>query len=84
MAWEYPNDMLKTLCHEHHSDHHAGIKLAEKALTATLRSKGFLLGDLMALSCLVDTDVEFTQTLLKTLAEQQHGETTHRYREVER
>lgn len=73
LAWEYPNDMLKTLCHNHHSEHHEGIKMAEKALTATLRSKGFLLGDLMALSCLVDTDEDFTRTLLKTLADKQNG-----------
>lgn len=73
MAWEYSNSLLVTLCHKHHSDHHQGIKLAEKALTATLRSKGFLLGDLLALSTLVDTNEEFTITLLKTLAEQQNG-----------
>lgn len=72
-AWEYPNDMLVTLCHEHHSDHHAGIKMAEKALTATLRIKGFLLGDIMALSSLVDTDIEFTESLLKVLRDQQNG-----------
>lgn len=73
LAWEYPNDMLKTLCHLHHSDHHEGIKLAEKALTATLRSRGFLLGDLLALSTIVDTDADFTQTLLKTLTDHQNG-----------
>jgi hypothetical protein len=72
-AWEYPNDMLKTLCHNHHSNHHAGIQMAEKALMSTLRVKGFLLGDIMGLSSIVDTDMEFTQTLLKTLAEQQNG-----------
>lgn len=73
LAWEYPNDMLVTLCHMHHSDHHAGIKMAEKALMVTLRVKGFLLGDLMALSCLVETDLDFTKALLKTLKEQQNG-----------
>jgi hypothetical protein len=76
-AWQYPNDMLKTLFHRHHSNHHAGIEMAEKALMVTLRVKGFLLGDIMALSSLVDTDMEFTETLLKTLAAQQHGEKAH-------
>lgn len=73
MAWEYPDDMLKTLCHKHHSNHHAGIEMAEKALMTTLRVKGFLLGDIMTLSSLVDTNIEFTQTLLKTLSALQHG-----------
>lgn len=73
LAWEYPNDWLVTLCHFHHSEHHEGIQMAEKALTATLRSKGFLLSDLMALSCLVDTNEDFTRTLLKTLADKQNG-----------
>jgi hypothetical protein len=47
--------------------------MAEKALTATLRIKGFLLGDIMALSSLVDTDIEFTESLLKVLRDQQNG-----------
>jgi hypothetical protein len=79
LAWEYPNDMLKTLCHKHHSNHHQGIQMAEKALMSSLRVKGFLLGDVMALSSLVDTDIEFTQSLLKILSDLQNGKKVHSY-----
>lgn len=71
LAWEYPNDMLKSLCHEHHADHHEGIKAAEKALMTT------------ALSSLVDTDRSFAKTLLKTLASYQDGQEINRHGEME-
>ena len=42
----------------------------EKYLSNTLKMKGFLLSDLLALSCKIDTDKKFTETLLKVL---RHG-----------
>ena len=64
--WEYPLDMLVTLdidCHKEQQGRH----ILETNLAKTLRMKGFLLSDLLALSCLVDTDMKFTKLLLKTL-----------------
>lgn len=66
LIWNYPNDMLITLCHKHHSVEQNRNK-AEIALVFTLRMKGFLLSDLLSLSCKIDNNVNFTETLLKVL-----------------
>lgn len=71
-AWEYPNDMLLTLCHDHHKLEQDRQQL-ERHLSITLKMKGFLFKDLLALSSLVDTDMKFTATLLKTLRKFQDG-----------
>jgi 5-methylcytosine-specific restriction endonuclease McrA len=71
-AWEYPNDMLITLCHDHHKLEQDRQEL-ERHLSTTLKMKGFLFKDLLALSSLVDTDMKFTDILLKTLRKFQHG-----------
>jgi len=67
-TWEYPLDMLMTLdvdCHKEQQGRH----ILESNLAKTLRMKGFLFSDLLALSCLVDTNRKFTISLLKTLRE---------------
>jgi hypothetical protein len=46
---------------------------AEKRLTLTLKTKGFMLGDLLALSTMIDTKIGFTKSLLKTLRDFQDG-----------
>lgn len=68
MAWEYPDDMLITLCKFHHSKEIERDK-THQYLIGTLKMKGFFLSDLLALACKIDTDYEFTETLLKTLRE---------------
>lgn len=64
--WDYPDDMLITLCSVCH-DKQRGRAELEKNLASTLKMKGFLLSDLLALSSMIDTQPEFTQTLLSTL-----------------
>jgi 5-methylcytosine-specific restriction endonuclease McrA len=64
--WEYPDDMLITLCFECHEKEKDRTRL-EFYLSNTLRMKGFLLSDLLALSCKIDTDIQFSETLLKVL-----------------
>ncbi len=72
MAWEYPNDMLVTLCEDCHTAESARPK-CEKYLCNTLRMKGFFISDLFALSSKIDTDDHFTKQLIKVLREFQHG-----------
>lgn len=70
--WEYPDDMLITLCkycHEKENDRSRG----EQYLLNTLKSKGFLVSDLFSMSAMMETDIGFTQTLLRTLREFQDG-----------
>lgn len=64
--WEYPNDMLITLCHKCHNKEMGREKL-ETHLATTLKMKGFLFSDLFALSCKIETDTIFTETLLDIL-----------------
>jgi len=67
-AWEYPDDMLITLCKVCHESEQMRPK-EEKYLLNTLRMKGFLIGDLLAHSTLIDSDSAFAENLLKILRE---------------
>ena len=64
--WDYSDDMLITLCDVCHAKENGRIEL-EKNLATTLKMKGFLISDLLALSCKIDTNERFTISLLKTL-----------------
>jgi len=68
MAWEYPDDMLVSLCRICHESEQLRPK-EEKYLINALRMKGFLLSDLLAHSCLLETNPSFTANLLKILRE---------------
>lgn len=68
MAWDYPDDMLISLCRKCHESEQLRPK-EEKYLINTLRMKGFLVSDLLAHATLIDTDEEFTMKLLKILRE---------------
>lgn len=70
--WDYPNHMLTTLCKEHH-EFELGREKVDKYLITTLKSNGFLVPDLLALSCKCDTDEDFVQALLNTLRDMQNG-----------
>ena len=64
--WDYPNDMLITLCNPCHQKEQERPK-EEKHVINTLKMKGFLMGDLLALSSKLDTDFKFTKSLLNIL-----------------
>jgi hypothetical protein len=64
MPWEYPDDMLKTLCHTCHKKEQERPK-HEQYLIQSLLSKGFLAGDILAMACMIDNDRWFKQFLLK-------------------
>lgn len=64
--WGYPNDMLTTLCHPCHQKEQERPR-EEKHVLNTLRMKGFFIGDLLALSSKLDTDIKFTKSLLNIL-----------------
>ena len=71
-AWLYPSDMLITLCDVCHTDE-SWRPILEKSLANTLKMKGFLMSDLLALSSKLDSDLKFTKTLLNTLRDIQNG-----------
>jgi 5-methylcytosine-specific restriction endonuclease McrA len=71
LAWDYPDDTLISLCSKCHSDEQNRPK-EEQYLIRTLRMKGFLVSDLLAHSVLLDTDIKFTNYLLKVLREFQN------------
>ena len=63
--WDYPMDMLTTLCVDCHA---AELKRRkhESYLLNSLRMKGFLAFDILNLSTRIDSDPEFTK-LIKSL-----------------
>jgi len=70
--WDYPDDMLTTLCEVCHNKE-TGREELEKHLATTLKMKGFFVSDLLALSCKIETNELFTQSLLKVLRQFQNG-----------
>lgn len=66
LPYEYPMDMLTTLCEICHGKENQRDKI-QKYLYNTLRMKGFMVYDLLALSCKIDTDNHFTEDLLTEL-----------------
>ena len=72
LAWEYPDDMLLTLCEDCH-DKEKGRENLEKHLATTFKMKGFLFSDLLAFSCKLETDEDFVKILLTALRKYQHG-----------
>jgi 5-methylcytosine-specific restriction endonuclease McrA len=71
LAWDYPDDMLLSLCSRCHQNEQDRPK-EERYLMNTLRMKGFLISDLLAHSVLIETDQKFTDNLLKILREFQN------------
>lgn len=70
--WEYPDDMLLTLCSKCHSKEQERDP-AERMLINSMRMKGFMVGDVLALSVKIDNEPRFTETLLKVLRGFQNG-----------
>lgn len=70
--WDYPNDMLITLCgHCHGSE--KWRKQVEERLLSVLKQKGFLLADLLAMTTLLYNDREFPLHLLQITRKFQDG-----------
>ena len=70
--WEYPDDMLITLCRDCHSREQERDP-AERMLINSMRMKGFMVGDVLSLSVKIDNDARFTEILLKVLRGFQNG-----------
>lgn len=70
-AWDYPDDTLISLCSKCHAREQERPK-EEQYLINTLRMKGFLVGDILAHSVLIETSEDFTNRLLKILREFQN------------
>jgi 5-methylcytosine-specific restriction endonuclease McrA len=70
--WDYPNDMLITLCGHCHGDER-WRKQVEERLFSVLKQKGFMLSDLLAMTTLLYNNQQFTLTLLETLRKFQDG-----------
>jgi hypothetical protein len=64
--WEYPLDMLTTLCIDCHAAEN-GRQRHENYLLNSLKMKGFLVGDIIRLSTKLDTDPFFTNTFKNLL-----------------
>lgn len=58
--WDYPADMLTTLCSTCHSAELDRPK-HEKYLLQSLKMNGFLATDILKLSCLIDNSPKFTE-----------------------
>ncbi len=71
-TWDYPSDMLMTLCRKCHEKEVPRAKV-ERQLIDSLKMKGFMIGDVMCLGLKIDNDKKFTETLLKILREMQNG-----------
>lgn len=70
--WDYPDDMLVTLCYKCH-DKELGREPLEKKLSTAFKMQGFLVSDLVALTCKIETDPRFTKFLLTLLRNIQNG-----------
>ena len=71
MAWEYPDDMLLTLCEPCHTSEYSREK-EETYLLNALKFNGFLASDLLAYSSLIETNETFTRRLLNLIREFQN------------
>lgn len=62
--WEYPDHMLKTLCHTCHKKEQERPKY-EQYLIQSLLSAGFTANDLLAMSVMITNDGPFKKFLFK-------------------
>lgn len=69
---DYSNDLLTTLCSVCHKNE-LQRPVQERMLINTLKTKGFMVGDLVTLSCKIETDGNFTRQLINILREFKNG-----------
>ncbi len=70
--WNYPDDMLITLCEKCHKKEISRYKFEEGLFTA-LKMKGFLACDLIALTAIIYTDEVFLNSLLTSIRNRKNG-----------
>ena len=70
--WNYPDDMLITLCKTCHQKENNRYILEGRLYTA-LKQKGFLACDIMAFTTMLYADKKFVENLLTYLRTQQNG-----------
>ena len=70
--WEYPDDMLITLCEQCHKKEQTRY-INESSLYTSLKMKGFLASDLIAMTCLIYTDDQFVSNLLNRIRKFKNG-----------
>lgn len=64
--WEYPDDWLLTLCNTCHKKEKTRDTIYMNLLNA-LKTKGFLVSDILAMATLIETDDHFKNSLLESL-----------------
>ena len=64
--WEYPADMLITVCHGCHKEEMVRFK-HEQYLLRSLTSTGFLANDILALATMLRTHNRFREQLIKSI-----------------
>ena len=70
--WNYPDDMLITLCSVCHKKEENRYKL-EGRLFVAMKMKGFLACDILALTTILYTDKHFVDNLLTDIRKIQNG-----------
>lgn len=70
--WEYPDDMLLTLCDTCH-EKEKGREKIEQYLLTTLKMNGFLLDDLLSFSSSIDTNKLFCEYILTHIRKIKNG-----------
>ena len=71
-AWEYPDDMLISLCKKCHNKEVTRYKLEENLYKA-LKMKGFLACDLLAFTAFIYSDKSFLRQLLTNIRNNKNG-----------
>lgn len=66
--WEYPEDMLITVCHNCHGKENIRFK-HEKHLLNALRMRSFLAVDVLALASLISSDARFCANIKTRIKE---------------
>ncbi len=66
--WEYPNDMLITICHNCHGEENIRFK-HEAYLLKSLKLQAFLAADLLAFSTMLNTNQKFTEYIKNKIRE---------------
>ena len=70
--WDYPDDMLITLCEDCHKKENGREEL-ERHLAITLKMNGFLYDDLVAFSSAIDTNNLFRYYILNYIRKFNNG-----------
>lgn len=70
--WNYPDDLLITLCSSCHKKENNRY-LLEGRLHTALKQKGFLVGDIIAFTTQLYTNQRFVDNLLSDIREVQNG-----------